>query len=404
MTLSEELQWRGFYNQTTFQAPELLDTTRFTLYLGTDPTGDSLHVGHLAVYMMARRFADHGHKVFLLVGGGTGMIGDPSGKSEERNLLTLDQVAYNKQALAGQVRALFGGQKFELVDNYDWLKDVSLLEFLRDTGKYFGMSTLVQRDYISDRIGEGGSGMSYTEFSYTLLQGYDYWHLFKHHGLNLQIGGSDQWGNIISGVELIRRKEAAEVHGMTAPLVINKATGKKFGKSEGGAVWLDEKKTSVYAFYQFWLNADDESVMEYLKLFTLLSPQDVANIEKHFHAEPHKRFAQRRLAEEMTNLVHGAERMKHVQRVTEVLFGGADVANLNKQEMAMLAKEIPTAERGVSLIDAMVVTGLAASNGEARRLLAGGGVSVNGEKTLKDIRIDEAALVKKGKNGFALVR
>src|SRR5664279_4475914 len=285
MKLSEELTWRGFYNQTTFTDPKSLDEGSFTLYLGTDPSADSLHVGHLAVYMMVRRFLDQGHKVVLLVGGGTGVIGDPSGKSDERNLLSLDDIARNKAALNTQVSSLFKGHEFTLVDNYDWLKDVSILDFLRDAGKHYGMSTLVQREYIATRIGEGGSGMSFAEFTYTLLQGYDFWHLYKEMGVNLQIGGSDQWGNILSGVELVRKKESATVHGMTAPLVINKATGKKFGKSEAGAVWLDPAKTSVYQFYQFWLNVDDEAAIDYMKLFTLL---DKAAIDE--TASMHKQY------------------------------------------------------------------------------------------------------------------
>ena len=220
MKLSEELQWRGFYNQTTFDSPSNLDEQQYTLYLGTDPTGDSLHVGHLAVYMMVRRFLDHGHKVVLLVGGGTGVVGDPGGRDDERQLISLEQIADNKAALAAQVSGLFSGKEFTLVDNYDWLKDVSILEFLRDVGKHFSMSQLVQRDFIATRIGEGGTGISYAEFSYTLLQGYDFWHLHNHHGVDLQIGGSDQWGNILSGVDLIRKKEGHAVHGMTAPIII----------------------------------------------------------------------------------------------------------------------------------------------------------------------------------------
>lgn len=403
MTLSEELTWRGFYNQTTFTTPETLDTEKFTLYLGTDPSADSLHVGHLAVYMMVRRFLDRGHKVVLLVGGGTGVIGDPSGKSDERNLIGLEEIGRNKTALANQVSTLFSGKQFALVDNYDWLHKVSILDFLRDAGKHFGMSTLVQRDYIATRIGEGGSGMSFAEFSYTLLQGYDYWHLFKSHGVNLQIGGSDQWGNILSGVDLIRKKETATVHGMTAPLVINKATGKKFGKSEAGAVWLDEAKTSVYKFYQFWLNVDDESAIDYLKLFTLLSREEIDDLAKLTAQNPAEREAQKVLAHEVTKLVHGEGRAQQARNVTAALFGGTPFSQLLSEELDMLAAEIPVTA-GSHVIDALVSSGVAGSKGEARRLIDGSAVSVNGEKVTEDIELPVPSLIKKGKNNFILVR
>lgn len=403
MTLAEELQWRGFYNQATFTTPETLDTEAFTLYLGTDPSADSLHVGHLAVYMMVRRFLDRGHKVVLLVGGGTGVIGDPSGKSDERNFLSLEEIERNKKALAAQVSSLFSGQAFTLVDNYDWLHKVSILDFLRDAGKHFGMSTLVQRDYIASRIGEGGSGMSFAEFSYTLLQGYDYWHLYKNMGVNLQIGGSDQWGNILSGVELVRKKEAATVHGMTAPLVINKSTGKKFGKSEAGAVWLDPQKTSVYQFYQFWLNVDDESAIDYLKLFTLLSRQDIESIEVATKESASLREAQKTLAFEVTRLVHGEARAEQARNVTAALFGGTPFNQLIKDELDMLALEIPTTTSS-RLVNALVTSNVVTSNAEARRMIAAGAVSINGEKVSDDCDLPIPSLIKKGKNNFILVR
>lgn len=404
MKLSEELQWRGFYNQTTFDSPTNLDEQSFTLYLGADPSADSLHVGHLAVYMMVRRFLDHGHKVILLVGGGTGVIGDPGGRSDERQLLSIDQIAKNKTALAGQVSGLFSGKDFTLVDNYDWLKDVGVLDFLRDVGKYFGMSQLVQRDYIATRIGEGGDGISYAEFSYTLLQGYDYWYLHKNYGVDLQVGGSDQWGNILSGVELIRKKEGDIVHAMTAPLVINRATGRKFGKSEAGAVWLDPTKTSIYKFYQFWLNVDDVSAIEYLKLFTLLDKDQIEAIATSHATNQGARAAQRTLAREVTDLVHGGERRESVERVTEVLFGGADFTSLSQTDLDALVIEIPTVMLNVTIVEALVSTGAAQSNGEARRLLQSGAIAVNGQKQPDDIAITTTSLIKKGKNSFVLVR
>lgn len=404
MKLSEELQWRGFYNQTTFDSPSNLDEQQYTLYLGTDPTGDSLHVGHLAVYMMVRRFLDHGHKVVLLVGGGTGVVGDPGGRDDERQLISLEQIADNKAALAAQVSGLFSGKEFTLVDNYDWLKDVSILEFLRDVGKHFSMSQLVQRDFIATRIGEGGTGISYAEFSYTLLQGYDFWHLHNHHDVDLQIGGSDQWGNILSGVDLIRKKEGHAVHGMTAPIIINKATGKKFGKSVGGAVWLDPKKTSVYQFYQFWLNTDDEGAIDYLKLFTLLDKDAVDAVAAEHAVDPSARIAQKRLAQELTDLVHGVERRESVERVTNALFGGGDFTALQKDDIEALSAEIPTVAAGVTVVEALVEAGVVASNGEARRLISGGGVSVNGKKIGEDLTASASSLIKKGKNSFVLVR
>ena len=404
MKLSEELLWRGFYNQATFAKPTELDEQQFTLYLGTDPTGDSLHVGHLAVYMLVRRFLDHGHKVVLLVGGGTGIIGDPGGRVDERQLLSLDTIAANTQSLASQVNSLFSGKEFGLVDNYDWLKDVSILDFLRDVGKHFSMSQLVQRDFIATRMGEGGSGISYAEFSYTLVQGYDFWHLHKNNGVDLQVGGSDQWGNILSGVELVRKKEGSTVHGMTAPLVINKSTGRKFGKSEGGAVWLDANKTSVYKFYQFWLNTDDDSVIDHLKLFTLLGKDEIEAVAENHSINPGARSAQKTLAHEVTSLVHGRERTESVMRVTEALFDGGSVDSLSESDLDAMAAEIPTVESGLTVVQALVETETARGTGEARRLLSAGSVSVNGEKIFEDQTIDGVSLVKKGKNTFILAR
>jgi tyrosyl-tRNA synthetase len=296
MKLSEELKWRGFWNQTTFTDESVIDDTHFKLYLGTDPSADSLHVGHLAVYMMVRRFLERGHEVVLLVGGGTGIIGDMR-DTEERELLALEEISKNTEALSAQVSKLFSGKNFTLVNNYDWLKDVQLLPFLRDIGKKFNMADLTSREFFKARI-SGGGGLSYAEFSYTLLQGYDFLHLNRELGVNLQIGGSDQWGNLLSGVELIRKADGKEAFAMTAPLVINKSTGRKFGKSEGGAVWLDETKTSPYKFYQFWLNSDDAGAIDYLKLFTLLSREEIEAIERQHIEAPHLRIAQKTLARE----------------------------------------------------------------------------------------------------------
>ena len=401
MQLSEELQWRGFWNQTTFTNDKLIDSENFTLYLGTDPSADSLHVGHLAVYMMVRHFLERGHKVFLLVGGGTGMIGDMR-DTEERSLLSYAEIEHNKRALKAQVSQIFAGRDFTLVDNADWLGNLELLPFLRDIGKNFNMADLIGREFFKARI-DNGKGLSFAEFTYTLLQGYDFWHLFKHHGVNLQIGGSDQWGNLVSGVELIRKKENAEVYAMTAPLLINKSTGRKFGKSEGGAVWLDENKTSVYKFYQFWLNVDDESAIEYMKIFTMLDRDTIEAIAENHAVNPGARSAQKVLAREVTDIVHGVNRRESVERVTEVLFGGGDFRQLSDDDLDALAQEIPRVDVGVGVIEALVVSGAVTSNGEAKRLLKSGAISLNGKKIAEDQAVNATSLLKKGKNTFVLI-
>ena len=401
MKLSEELQWRGFWNQTTFTDDKLIDSENFTLYLGTDPSADSLHVGHLAVYMMVRHFLERGHKVFLLVGGGTGMIGDMR-DTEERNLLPYEEIEHNKQALKSQVSRIFAGRDFTLVDNADWLAELELLPFLRDIGKNFNMADLVSREFFKARI-NNGKGLSFAEFTYTLLQGYDFWHLFNQYGVNLQIGGSDQWGNLLSGVDLIRKKENTEVYAMTAPLLINKSTGRKFGKSEGGAVWLDENKTSVYKFYQFWLNVDDESAIEYMKIFTMLDRDTIEAIAENHAVNPGARSAQKVLAREVTDIVHGSARRESVERVTEVLFGGGDFKKLSDDDLGALAEEIPCVDAGIDVIEALVESGAVDSNGEAKRLLKSGAISLNGEKLAENKVVNDTSLLKKGKNTFVLI-
>ena len=401
MKLSEELQWRGFWNQTTFTDDKLIDSENFTLYLGTDPSADSLHVGHLAVYMMVRHFLERGHKVFLLVGGGTGMIGDMR-DTEERNLLPYEEIEHNKQALKSQVSRIFAGRDFTLVDNADWLAELELLPFLRDIGKNFNMADLVSREFFKARI-NNGKGLSFAEFTYTLLQGYDFWHLFNQYGVNLQIGGSDQWGNLLSGVDLIRKKENTEVYAMTAPLLINKSTGRKFGKSEGGAVWLDENKTSVYKFYQFWLNVDDESAIEYMKIFTMLDRDTIEAIAENHAVNPGARSAQKVLAREVTDIVHGSARRESVERVTEVLFGGGDFKKLSDDDLGVLAEEIPCVDAGIDVIEALVESGAVGSNGEAKRLLKSGAISLNGEKLAENKVVNDTSLLKKGKNTFVLI-
>ena len=404
MTLSDELTWRGFVNQMTYPDIKELDKGSISFYWGVDPSADSMTIGNLAAAMMVRHFINAGHKAYLLVGGATGMIGDPDGKKDERNLQTLDDIARNKKAISKQYRTVFAGQSFEMVDNYDWFKDMNYLTFLREVGKHVPISQMLGRDFVQARLGEGGSGISYAEFSYSLIQGYDFLDLYRNHGVTLQVCGADQWGNSISGVDLIRRVEGGEAHVYSTPLVINKATGKKFGKSEDGAIWLDSNKTSVYKFYQFWLNADDEGVVDYAKIYTLLDKEAIDRMADQVASNPGAREAQKTLARETTTIVHGAERAENVEKVTRVLFGGATVTELNDEELAMLAGEISTGALGDSVVELLVKAGAASSNGEARRLIEGGAISINGEKIISDTVINETALVKKGKNTFILVR
>jgi tyrosyl-tRNA synthetase len=404
MTLSEELTWRGFVNQTTFKNLEALDGQPMTFYWGVDPSADSMTVGNLAAAMMVRHFIDHGHKAILLVGGATGLIGDPDGKNEERTLKTSDEIASNKAEIVAQYKQVFAGQHFEQVDNYDWFKDINYLEFLRDIGKHLSMTQLLDREFVQSRIGEGGRGISYAEFSYSLIQGYDFLHLSREKGVTLQVCGADQWGNCLAGVEMIRKIDGKEAHVWSTPLIMNKATGKKFGKYEEGAVWLSEQKTSVYQFYQFWLNCDDHGVADYLKVYTLLPKDEIDRLEAAAKENPGARDAQKALSYEVTKLVHGQERADSVRRVSEVLFGGHSISELTNADLDALSAEIPTASSGVSVISALVDSGLATSNGEAQRLITSNAISINGQKINHDHAITDVSLLKKGKNGFVLVR
>ena len=404
MKLSEELQWRGFVNQTTYDDLSVLDGAPISFYWGVDPSADSMQIGNLAAAMMVRRFIDHGHKAYLLVGGATGMIGDPDGKKDERNLKTLEDIDRNKNAIVEQYKTVFADKDFTIVDNYDWFKDMNYIDFLRKIGKHVPLSQMLGRDFVQARLGEGGSGISYAEFSYSLIQGYDFLHLFKEHGVTLQVCGADQWGNSIAGVDLIRRSEAAEAHVYSTPLVINKTTGVKFGKTEGGAIWLDPAKTSVYKFYQFWLNVDDAGVIDYIKIYTLLSKEEIDAVAENHQANPGARSAQRLLAQEVTTLVHGKERCDSVMRVTDVLFGGAEFASLSDGDLEALAQEIPTSTIGKTAVEVLVEAQLASSNGDARRLIEGGAVTLGNEKISSDQTMDTASLLKKGKNSFVLIR
>lgn len=408
MTLSEELAWRGFINQTTLKDIKELDTKKWTFYHGFDASADSQTVGNLAAMMFDKVFMRHGHKAILLAGGATSLIGDPGGKDKERVLQDEETVAHNVKCAEQQLRRVFAGQDFILVNNLEWYRDMTVLHFLRDIGKHFSMTPLVQRDYIANRMGEGGPGISYTEFSYTILQGYDFWHLYRKYGVELQLAGSDQWGNSLSGVDLVRRTEGKETHVMTCPLVINKATGKKFGKSEEGAVWLDAKKTSVYKFYQFWLNADDEGAEGYLKIFTELDKPQIDQIMGEFAHNKAARLAQKTLAYEVTKLIHGEEQADKARRISEVIFGGKPFSELGDDEIVLLAEEIPVVEaNGLDLPGLLKESGLASSLGEARRFISGGGVYVNGQKSTELAENDFVhghALLRRGKNSIALVR
>jgi len=403
MTLSEELTWRGFVNQTTLTDLETLNDNPVTFYWGVDPSSDSMTIGNLAAAMMVRTFIEYGHKPILLVGGATGLIGDPDGKKQERELKELDVVEHNVASLQSQYKTIFAGLQFETVNNHDWFKNINYVDFLRTVGKHLSMTQLLDREFVQSRIGEGSSGISYAEFSYSLIQGYDFLHLYKDKGVTLQVCGADQWGNSLAGVEMIRKIEGGTAHVYSTPLIINKTTGLKFGKSEEGAVWLDAKKTSPYAFYQFWLNVDDPGVEDYLKVYTAINPEQLDTLMSEFTANPSQRAAQKHLAYEVTKLVHGKDRADSVAAITDVLFGTKQFSELSKTDVDELAVEI-TAVKLQSVMSALVESGAATSNGEARRLLEGSAVSVNGAKVTDDIELTEPSLIKKGKNTFILVR
>lgn len=402
MKLSEELKWRGFVNQMTFDDISKVDTPR-KFYFGVDPSADSMQIGNLAAAMMVRLFMEYGHEAYLLVGGATGMIGDPDGRKDEREIRNADTVAHNVECISAQYRRVFEGRDFHLVDNADWFRNINYVDFLYKVGKHMSMTQLLDREFVQARIGEGGSGISYAEFSYSLMQGYDFLHLFREYGVTLQVCGADQWGNSTTGVSLIRKLEGSEAHVYSVPLVINKATGRKFGKSEGGAIWLDENKTSVYKFYQFWLNVDDDGVIDYMKMYTTLDRESIEAIAENHAVNPGARSAQKVLAREVTDIVHGVNRRESVERVTEVLFGGGDFRQLSDDDLDALAKEIPRVDVGVGVIEALVVSGVVSSNGEAKRLLKSGAISLNGEKITEDQAVNTTSLLKKGKNTFVLI-
>lgn len=403
MTLAEELSWRGLVNQMTFAEIKDVNEPR-TFYIGVDPSAPSMTIGNLAAMMVCRHFINYGHKPILLVGGATGMIGDPDGKKQERDLRNAQTVARNVEGLVAQYQRIFRGQDFEVVNNADWFSGINYIDFLHQIGKHVSMTQLLDRDFVQQRIGEGGAGISYGEFSYALIQGYDFLHLYREKNATLQLAGADQWGNSVTGVSLIRKLEGGEAHVFTVPLVINKQTGVKFGKSEGGAIWLDPKLTSPYKFYQFWLNCDDETSEDLIKIYTFLDRETVEALIENHRANPGERALQKTLAREVTDIVHGRERRESVERVTGVLFGGGEISDLNDEDLAALADEIPTIDLETTVVAALVDVGFCASNGEARRLIKNNAISVNGKKISDDAPLTEVSLIKKGKNNFLLAR
>ena len=414
--LLARLTERGFVQDATPGLAERLQRGPITAYIGFDPTADSLHVGSLVPVMGLAWLQRSGGTPIPLIGGGTGMVGDPSGKRAERPLLTVEQIDANAASVRRQLEHFLtfdGPAAARMRDNAAWLRPLGLMEFLRDTGKHFTLNYMVQKESVKSRM---ESGISFTEFSYMLVQAYDFWHLFHAEGCELQMGGSDQWGNITAGIELIARREGKQAHGLVFPLLTT-ASGTKFGKSEVGNVWLDPARTSPYQFYQFWLNIDDRDAERCLKLFTFLSLEEIASLMAAQAADPSRRVAQRRLADDVTSRVHGDATTRRVVAASQVLFGGTDLRSAEPGVFEVLGREIPCAKvagevlrSGASAVDLLVTAGLAASKGEARRGLQGRGFSLNGETLAEDGRAGPAdllggrwLLLQKGKKHFALI-
>ena len=423
----EELRWRGMIQDIMPETEQHLMEGLRAAYVGIDPTADSLHIGHLVGVMMLRHFQNCGHKPYALVGGATGMIGDPSGKSAERNLLTEEVLAHNIKGIQKQLAKFLDFEseapnRAELVNNYDWMKEFSFLSFIRDIGKHITVNYMMAKDSVKIRFDpyENTDGMSFTEFSYQLLQGYDFLHLYRQKGLTLQMGGSDQWGNITTGTELIRRIAGGKAYALTCPL-ITKADGTKFGKSEGGNVWLDAEKTSPYKFYQYWINVSDEDAQRYIKIFTMLSREEIEQLISEHQAAPHLRVLQNKLAEELTTLVHGREELQKAQKASQILFGNStsdDLRQLDAKTFLEVFDGVPQAEvtrteiaAGLDMIAALSAkTGFIASNSEARRALKEKSIAVNKEKVEesyiiaeKDIIDDKFVLLQRGKKNYFVI-
>ena len=411
MKLSEELQVRGFIHQYAgTSVAEVVDGPKRIIYHGIDPTADSAHAGNFVAWLLLRHLSLHGHTIIFLVGGGTGMIGDPK-PDVERPLLSTEVIEHNVAALQRQAKQIFGDAEVQFVNNADWLTNVKLIEFLREIGKHFTVNELIKKDAISSRL-KREDGISYTEFAYPLLQGYDYLELYRRYGCDVQVGGSDQWGNIVAGVDLIRRKEKKKVFALTTPMITDKATGKKFGKSEGNAVWLDPKKTSPYTFYQFWVNTNDESAPDYLKIFTFLPLTTIDTIIQQHQEDPGARLAQRTLAYEVTKLVHGESAADNAQAAASALFGEVPFAELSSTVKQILEENAPTIKTlsGTSLVDVLVEASLASSKREARTFIESGAVQINNAKIEKvDSVLDkdqfgDALLLKRGKKHMVIVK
>lgn len=407
MTLFEELKWRGLIdNVTSPDLEEKLNQGGMTFYIGTDPTADSMHIGHFSSLLTAKRLADHGHHPLMLVGGATGFIGDPKA-SGERNMLTKETLEHNFHALHEQIERVFG---FEMVNNLDWTKDITVIDFLRDYGKYFNVNYMINKETVKRRL---ESGISYTEFSYMILQSLDFLHLYEEKNCTLQIGGQDQWGNITSGLELIRKKHGNDVecYGLTMPL-ITKADGTKFGKSESGTVWLDAKKTSPYEMYQFLVNSEDAKVIEYLKRFTFLDKEEIDRLEESVAQEPHLREAQKALAREVVTFLHGSAAYETALKITNALFKG-NIRDLNADEQrdALNSMEKRSLQEPMDLASMLVTTKIASSKREAREWIKSGSIQINGERVKEEtlmidpshVLVDDMILVKRGKRNYYVV-
>lgn len=406
--LSEVLKERGYVHQHSSETlEEITDGDTRTVYLGVDPTAESIHLGNFVQYMFLRRFAEAGHKIILIIGGGTALAGDPK-PDVERSLTDTSVVAERATKLKSQAERILGNVELRLVNNADWLTKLNLMEFLRETGKHFTVNNLIKKDAISARL-DSTDGISFTEFSYPLLQAYDFWHLYKEYGCDVQIGGSDQWGNIVAGVDLIRRRENAKVYAISSPLIVERSTGKKFGKSEGNAIWLDAEKTSVYEFYQFFLNVADDMAEELLLKMTLLPKEEIVSILAAHHSNPGARTAQKELARAVTSLVHGEDAAARTERVSLLLFGTEIPQG---DDWNMIAESAPsrTVHEGSAILDVLVDSSLARSKREAREYIQGNAITLNGQAVPQDRPLTTSdfqnghALLKRGKRSVAVLR
>lgn len=405
MGIYEELEWRGLIKDVSDPSlKEKLNKGGMTFYIGTDPTGDSLHIGHFSSFLICKRLKDAGHHPILLVGGGTGLIGDPKPDSE-RPMITYEQVNHNFNCLKAQAEKLFG---FEVVNNYDWLKNISFIDFLRDYGKFFNVNYMLQKDIIARRLDEG---ITYTEFSYMIMQAMDFWYLNKHRNVELQVAGQDQWGNITAGIELIRRKEGKEAYGFTMPL-LTKSDGTKFGKTNGKAIWLDINKTSAYEMYQFFINSEDTKVIDYLKFLTFLSKEEIEELDKKNQEAPHLREAHQALAREVITFIHGRDAYDEAVKISHALFSG-DIKALTAKEIEMGFGDLPSINLhdNLTLVDALIEASLAKNKREAREFIQNGAVSLNGDKcqdlehilSTSDAIEGKFIVIRRGKKLYALI-